>query len=703
MIKALFLTLFILPLSSAHAFNCASFIKEYLPQEFSKYDYLHSACTLGGGHLEVSTQEKIKACRGFYELKSAVKECNDYSKIKSACDSDGGIWQFVSSNKGWEGKCTPGCADGTTPFNQETHGSHGTATVRCQCPDTGRIDDISPGQDILECGESSKYNQEDCNIYVERGEKTQNYHTCIQNNRVEVQNQKNLKQAKSLGLIKARSAASSDLHQKQNAVYKRLTDQCKSHADNIIVSCNINHAMSYLERARNLSNIHINAGLSYCSSSYGESERLIEEASQESTRCTNIFKSLEDKCPFTTGVLEGRGTVDLGHGHTATEVEYGTRDISANKESLISAKMAFYNSDDKFLECIKVATAKKEDASKCVASFDGDLEENKIAQTDEITTSGSLQTNSFGEPVYNKTKNGLFDENDTLNTESLTQATQLGQSVRALAGRGGEVSSTGSESIDSYNFGRSSNDSAAISNAPFSAAIAKRNKELGLSSPVSNSDDFGDRLLTLNRSNAKINSSSTSLNGRGNVQNNMVVNVNNTTSNGQSGGALASASPKVNVKSISGVDLRTGKRMTTGPFKSSDHRNLLLGFKKVNKFGRSISIHPEDFKKYGEKKLSAMAESYIKKMNPKKGRDLVFNGVSFMTDFLAMQKTKEYQYHYNKMMRKFYKIDIDGVIKSAFHPCVLEYQCYSNPEYNIFKLHTFKVKKLIRKGYFKLD
>ena len=153
-----------------------------------------------------------------------------------------------------------------------------------------------------------------------------------------------------------------------------------------------------------------------------------------------------------------------------------------------------------------------------------------------------------------------------------------------------------------------------------------------------------------------------------------------------------------------GIDPITKKRVYTGAFKDSDQRNMLLGYKKINNSanGQTLTIHPDDYKKFGKKKLTALVKK-ANRLSIKKDYPLVFDGHNFMPDFIEYQKTKKAKHFWNKMKDKFYRVDKEKVKKKAFHPCVEKYECYVNQDYNIFNLHHLRYQKLKGKGYFRMD
>jgi len=125
-------------------------------------------------------------------------------------------------------------------------------------------------------------------------------------------------------------------------------------------------------------------------------------------------------------------------------------------------------------------------------------------------------------------------------------------------------------------------------------------------------------------------------------------------------------------------------------FASTKDRNALLGYKKTEKDGQTLTYNPKDVEKYGKEKLLAEAKKAAKKFG--KDTPLLLENGKFVRDYLEMKNRLTWQRHNMKRASR-----LSGIYNSsreqaskAFHPCADFGECSTESRYNIFKLHHYR-------------
>ena len=673
MLRLLLLSFILLFSINTWSSDCGKLVSNYLPNLINKADSLHTDCVLLGGHKKTtkSAQEILKACEDWNKIQEAVDECNAYSDLKNTCESQNDEWSYTRDKKSWRGICNEGYAEGTKKSYEETHRSHGTAALRCLCPDGGRKTQIRPGDSIVSCGfENDKII--DCSIYTDMGEKTQEYYTCIDNNRASRGNQSQTDANIKSATVNMSSLAQQKLDASLKQAAKALTKQCEDHAGQIYNSCNKNIPKTFFQSLDQLGTLDKDSSFDQCTKNKSVSSEIYQKSNSLSETCTSLYKDLENMCPATTGVLQETASVNVD-GQNVSDIKAGITDIYANPMTKRNAQMVFHSSHSLFLECLELSSKEHKSASTCLMAFS----EGLAPKDKEISIHSPLQTENFSAKAHDSSSEVYHAARSSF--EALNANQRQNTSGRSRSGGATDSGFNSGYINSSSGTKRSSRElSSSSSNA------TNKQQDLGFVSSDELSGSF-------NRANQKDSSSSSF--------NNTQVNINNRNE------ALRGLSSldRFAITQNNGIDPITKKRVTIGEFKDSDQRNTLLGYKKIaNSNGQTLTIHPDDYKKFGKKRLAAL----VKKANTltiKKGYPLIFDGKNFMPDFIEYKKTKSAKYFLNKMKNKFYKVDEKKVKEISFHPCVEMSECYVNEDYNIFRLHHLKYQKLKSKGYFKLN
>jgi|GEM_PF-3748252 len=637
-----------------------------------------------GGHKKTtkSPQEIIKSCGNWNKIKNAMDECSAYTDLKKTCESQNDDWSYHGDTKSWRGTCNEGCADGTQKSYEETHGSHGTTALRCICPDGGNREKISPGESIVACG-LNYLEKEDCSFYEERGERTQEYYTCVENNRTNKENQ-----AQVNSNIKSATSNMSNIAQKKldaalNAATKFLSKKCEDHAGLIYKNCNKDIPKGFFQSLDGLSTLNRDSSFDQCTNNESISSQINQKSNALSNTCNSLYKNLDNMCPATTGVLQETASNSVD-GQTVSDIKAGVADIYQNQLTKSNAQLVFHSSHNLFLECIELSSKEFKSAATCLTAFN----EGLAPQNKEISIHSPLQTENFALRSY-ESNQGLA-----------STAYQTGRSTLDALNSNRRRSSGGSKQVSSNSY---SNESAYDTDFEGSSNTYRRSKRELSSSDIENSNSSELQDLSFQSSNElsrgfnRPTQKDFENNGSSNRFNNIQVNVINRNNALKSLGSIE----RFAVTQNNGIDPVTKKRIYTGAFKDSKQRNTLLGYKKIaNSNGQTLTIHPDDYKKFGKKKLAALAKR-ANTLSIKKGYPLVFDGQSFMPDFIEYKNTKASKPFLNRMKNKFFKVDEEKLKESAFHPCVEVSECYANEDYNIFKLHHLRYQKLKRKGYFK--
>jgi hypothetical protein len=675
-IRLLFIPFIFLFSINAWSNDCGKLVTNYLPNLVGNADALRTECVLLGGHQKTAKtyQEIMESCKSWNKIKDAMDECNAYTDLKNTCEGQNDEWSYHGDTKSWRGTCNEGCAEGTQKSYEETHGSHGTTALRCICPSDSETEKISPGESIVACG-LDRDEDLDCSIYIDMGEYTQEYYKCIENNRTNRENQAQINSNINSATSNMSYIAQRRLDASLQAATKILSKKCEDHAGLIYKNCNKDIPKGFYQSLNSLGTLNKDSSFDQCTNNKGVSLDVNKKSNALSNTCNGLYKNLDSMCPATTGVLQETASNNVD-GQTVSDIKAGVADIYQNQLTKNNAQMVFHSSHNLFLECIELSSKEFKSAATCLIAFNEDL----APQNKEISIHSPLQTENFAEKSYDS--NERYSSEAYKSGRATFEALNLNQRS-TNNGRRSSANSYDNELAYDPGFEDTSNN------------YRRPSRELS-SSNISNTQDLGfessnELSRSLNRTNQKDSVS--------NSFNNTQVNIINRNK------ALKSLGPveRFAVTKNNGIDLTTKKRLIGGNFKDSDQRNLLLGYKKIkNSNGQDLTIHPDDYKKFGKKRLSALA----KKANTtlfKKGYPMIFDGHSFMPDFIEYKKTKTAKYYWNKMKDKFYRVDKEKVKKNAFHPCVERYECYINSEYNIFRLHHLKYQKLKSKGYFKID
>ena len=566
--------------------------------------------------------------------------CIEFINKKNQCLSINFNWNPIESftnQKPWVGKCESKCADGT---DLRYLGGREQDYI-CMCPKGLLKKNILPGEAFEDCNSESSesiHNSEDTGGYGAK--------ETIDSNPIKEKLEKQLEDEREKSI------------QTCNEKFETYQNRCSDVKVNILSTKTLpNSFFSNAEsctQLRNDSNISKNV------------------VNNQHRNCTNLQRGLDSFCKTETGSL------------TEGDVTVLSLEINQNKHTLDGSAAVLAQLKAKSTAASIDLDSVNQKAQNCIEAF-----------TQDVDTSSPVASSAktFDPDLLNAGQN-LFNSAASLSSGGSGELSG-GGSGRVSNSKGsntafnsGELGGGGSGSNTSFSSSELGNGGGGGSNNTSTLA----GQDIGFSSDAFDTEtDQSSLNKGSSQNNTQRNLSSQALSNaqRGAQQQNSRL-------SGLSGGALglgSSFGAGVGSQNTGGLK-KNGKRQTTGSYESSDHRNLINGYKKTKKhLGRTLTYHPDDLKKHGREKLLKMAKEAEKRT--KTGAPLVFDGVSFMPDFLEMQKSKKWKYYHDRMMKRFYKVDTEKVKKNAFHPCVLKHECYSNEDYNIFRLHHLRYQKLV--------
>ena len=647
-----FCLFFLLVLTTSSSFANWDFICSNLPRAGVDYTFRSqdkAECEQGGNG-QVSQQ---LACQRWQtegmRRSQLIEECEANVPFAVACENTGGEWQSSDFSRRWLGRCQRDCPQGTSI------GALGYSNaVGCFCDNDpsiyvgydGNPKACSSDNDLEVCGEivpgfSSQQEVDEVN-------------RCNARN-LEIQ----LEQQRTLNRARAQELANQAAEDARTALINNAVEQANNNCLSAIAELNSSNC-SPLSVDIEQPDFSGGATEASCRALKNSAQRAIEQTASEISRCSEIVSSVSGLCssgqtrPYpgeATGPPVSDNPNSLAGNVTVPGVQVTAPPLAGEITEHQNFQLAV-NSVTEHLEAQgsendNAMTNLEREADQCIAALEEDDDNSNANEVNDW--SGVAQTAA---DAFNK-----------INNSTAATSGELGS--------GGGGFST-SQAASTNSFSSSGNRSLSNDGTDFGGAV-RFNSGGGPDSKA-------------------LEENGSENNRRGDTSGN------NQLQSGGFGGAPIIGRNFGGSSNSSSGSANQSSRSGRSSYTNSEERNLVLGYKKTEKDGQSVTYPPSALSEEGRAQVLVKLADARKKFGNE--TPLLYKNGRFMRDYLEMKNRLAWRRHNLRQRNR-----LSGIFNSAaeqeaksFHPCAEFGECYSEEKYNIFKLHHFKAIKFLKEN-----